>query len=224
MIKAVVFDLWRTLIPATVDFVHLSSLLKKQNLTLQEFTPRYEKATQLRKHRDFLDLRADFFKEFKEEDNEFLEQELYEVYTNRIDKIRFFSEVPKVLKKLRVDGYKVALLSNTEDLIAPVLEKNIKLSSYFDVFGVSYEIGALKPEKKAFEYVLKRLKVKPSEALMVGDSLRSDILGSKNAGMHNCLINRTGSIVDNANVKPEFTVKSLKELNKVLGVLNARKN
>jgi len=221
MIKAIVFDLWRTLIPATVDFVHLASLLKKQDISVTDFIARYEKATQLTRHKDFAELRRDFFKEFSQSDNELLEQELYEVYTNRIDKIRFFPEVVEVLKKLKSEGYKVALLSNTEDLIAPVLEKNIKLSTHFDIFAPSYEIGAIKPDKRAFDFVLAKLKLKPSEVLMVGDSLRSDIVGAQKAGWHNCLINRSGKILDGAKVKPDFEIKSLDELSRVLGVLNA---
>ena len=222
MIKAIVFDLWRTLIPATVDFVHLASLLRQQNISVTEFTQRYESAVQLKKYKSFGEMRKDFFEAFKQSDNELLEQELYEIYTNRIDKITFFPDVLPTLEKLKKEGYKIALLSNTESLIASRLEKNISLSSHFDVFGVSYEINALKPEKKAFDFVLKKLKVKPSEALMVGDSLRSDIVGAQGVGMHNCLINRTDKVFDIAKAKPEFEIKSLKELSRVLGVLNAK--
>lgn len=221
MIKLVVFDLWQTLIPATIDFVHLSSLLKKEKLTLSEFIPRYENAVQLKKYKKFEDLRKDFFKEFKEYDNKLLEEELYEIYFNRIDHIHFYPEVIKVLEKLRKDGYKLALLSNTENLLTEVLEDKLKLRSYFDLVVMSYETGAIKPDKKCFEYVLKKMKTNSSEALMVGDSLRSDIIGSKNVGMHNCLINRVGYVIDTAVAKPEFEVKSLTELSRVLGVLNA---
>ena len=223
MIKLIVFDLWRTLVPATIDFVHLASLVKKQNLSLPEFTQRYEHATQLKKYSSFEELRKDFFKEFEQSDNELLEQELYEIYTNRVDKIRFYPGVPEVLSRLKKDGYKIALLSNTENLVAPVFERNLKLSSYFDFLGASYEIGLLKPNPKAFEFVLNKFNVSPREALMVGDSLRLDIAGAKKAGLHNCLINRLGKVIDYADVKPEFEIKSLEELPRVLGVLNANK-
>ncbi|MFA6064791.1 MAG: HAD family hydrolase [archaeon] len=222
MIKLVVFDLWQTLIPATLDFVHLASLLKQEKLSLTEFIPRYERATQLKKYKKFEDLRKDFFEEFKEYDNELLEQELYEIYFNRIDHIRFYPEAKQTLIKLRKDGYKIALLSNTESLMTKVVEEKLNLSKLFDLVVLSYETGAIKPDKQAFDYVLKKMKTNPTEALMVGDSLRSDIIGSKNAGMHNCLINRLGKVIDNAKAKPEFTIKSLDEVSYVLGVLNAK--
>lgn len=222
MIKLIVFDLWQTLIPATIDFVHLASLLKKEKLDLHEFISRYERATQLKKYKNFEELRKDFFEEFKEYDNKILEQELYEIYFNRIDHVHFYPEVVSTLEKLKKEGYKLALLSNTESLLSPTIEKKLELKKYFDLVVMSYETGAIKPDPRVFDFVLKKMKIPASESLMVGDSLRSDIIGSKGVGMHNCLINRIGKVLDSANATPDFEVKSLKEISRVLGVLNAK--
>jgi len=222
MIKAIVFDLWRTLIPATIDFVHLAALIKEENVSVPEFVERYEKAVQLKKYKNFEELRKDFFDAFSEEPNELLEQEIYEVYTNRFDKIRFFPETEKVLRKLKAEGYKLGLLSNTESLKAKELEDRLHFKDFFDEIVYSFEINAIKPDPKAFSAILKKLKVKPEEALMVGDSLRSDILGAQGVGMHNCLVNRLGKVLDSAKAKPEFEVKSLDEVFRALGVLNAQ--
>jgi len=91
------------------------------------------------------------------------------------------------------------------------------------VLCLSYDLHAIKPEKKVYSFALKKLKVRPHEALMVGDSVRADIFGSKRAGLHNCLINRSGKIIDYKIAVPEFEVKSLVELERVLGELNAKK-
>jgi len=221
VIKAVVFDFWRTLVPATIDFVHLESLLKKSNSNLDKFIPKYEGAVQLKKYSSFDQLRKDFFGAFKEENNNVLEQELYEIYVNRFDKINFFPDVVPCLSKLRSQGYKLGLLSNMESLGAKEAEEKLRLKEYFDALCYSYEIGVLKPDKKAFLYALKKLGVKPSEALMVGDSLRSDIAGAQGTGMHTCWLNRTGKIIDAAYAKPEFEITSLDYIYRVLGVLNA---
>ena len=74
----------------------------------------------------------------------------------------------------------------------------------------------IKPDKQVYAHILKKLKVKPHEALMVGDSMRSDIFGSKRAGLHNCLINRSGKVIDYKVAVPNFEIKSLKELFEVL--------
>jgi len=223
MIKVIVFDLWNTLIPATIDFVHLSALTKKEGLSLPGFIEKYEKGVQLKKYSSFEELRKDFFKTFDQGDNVVLEQELAEVYGNRMDKIRFFPDVEKNLLKLRKQGYKLVLLSNNESIAAAKIESSLNISNYFDAVFYSFDIGFIKPDAESFLPVLKEFKIKPGESLMVGDSLRSDIIGSQRAGMHNCLINRLGKVIDYANAKPEFEVKSLDELYRVLGGLNANK-
>jgi len=219
MIKAIVFDFWNTLALTTIDFVHLSALAKNEKLTLGDFIEKYELATHLKKYKNFEELRDDFLKAFKQYDNELLEKELYEVYFNRFDKIYFFPEVEKVLTKLKAQGYKLALLTNTESLHAEEIRKMLHLDDYFDVFAYSFDVRAVKPDPKAFEFALKKLKVKPSEAMMVGDSLRSDMAGSKAVGMHNCWINRKGKAkaFDLAKVKPEFEMDTLEDIFKVLG-------
>jgi len=221
VIKLIVFDLWNTLIPTTIDWPHMLSMLKKQNTPLSEFISRYERATQTKKYKDFEEFRKDFIKEF-DSDSELLEQELYEVFTNRLDKIYFFPEVEGVLLKLKKQGYKLALLTNTENIAFNKVDSLLNISEYFDFLGLSYEIKSVKPEKKMFDFVLKKAGVSPSEALMVGDSLRSDITGSQSVGMHNAWVNRKGKSFDFAEIKPEFELNTLKDLFKALGVLNAK--
>ncbi|MFA6268621.1 MAG: HAD family hydrolase [archaeon] len=221
MIKAVVFDLWETLIPATIDFVHLASLLKKGKVPMHDFLRRYELAVQLKKYRGVEELRKDFFKAFGEENKETLEEELYEVFFNRFDKIRYYPEAEEVLKKLKSEGYKLALLSNTESVHASEIVKKLSFEKYFDALCFSFEIGAIKPDEKVFRCALNELKIKPSEALMVGNSLRSDIGGAQKVGMHTCWINRKERPIDSVTVKSEFEISSLDKIFWVLGELNS---
>ena len=61
-----------------------------------------------------------------------------------------------------------------------------------DEFLVS-DAGVLKTDKKIFEMALKKVKLKPSEVVMVGDSLQTDIEGSKKAGIRGILVDRRDS-------------------------------
>ena len=221
MIKLVIFDLWRTLIPATVDFKHLFYLIKQTDLSVPEFVREYEKSVQLKKYNSFEELHQDFLDYFKQEKTEILEQELYEIYFNRFDKIYYYPEVEATLKKLKKEGYKIALLSNTESLRQKGMEEKLKLKKYFDYLGYSFEIGAIKPDKKMFQTVLGNFKIKPVEAIMVGDSLRSDVGGAQALGMHNCQIERDDMEKKfHPTIKPEFKITKLDELFRVLGALN----
>ena len=145
-----------------------------------------------------------------------LEQMLYEIYVNRIDKIVFFDDVLPTLVELKNKGYKLALLTNTENLTFEKIEAKLKLSNYFDFLGLSYEIGEIKPNPKMFEAVVNHFGVKPSECLMVGDSLRSDITGAKNFGIPSVWINRPKKSFDFAEIKPDFELSTLRILIKCL--------
>lgn len=216
MIKLIIFDLWRTLIPATIDFDHLFALIKKSNFSKEFFLEKYESSTQLKKYDSIESLKKDFFLAFEGIDKNILEKEFYEIFTNRFDKINFFPDVKKNLKLLKSKNYKLVLLSNTESLFAKKIEKKLNLKKYFDFLGYSFEINYLKPDKKAFLFILNKFNMDPKNVVMVGDSLRADIAGAKKVGIHSILINRNNFILDNAPIKPDFVIKSFDELEGVL--------
>lgn len=45
----------------------------------------------------------------------------------------------------------------------------------FDYKALSFETGLLKPNPAIFEHVLKQSKIQPNEAIMVGNSIKSDV-------------------------------------------------
>jgi putative hydrolase of the HAD superfamily len=47
----------------------------------------------------------------------------------------------------------------------------------------SEEVGIRKPDPKIFQLVARRLNVQPAEIVHVGDNLRMDVWGAKNAGL-----------------------------------------
>ncbi len=228
MIKVVIFDLWNTLIPTTIDWPHLFALIKKNNPHnkddgVEDFIRRYEELTQLKKYASYEEFRKEFISGF-DGDALLLEQELYEIFTNRLDKIYFFNDVIPTLKKLRKDGYKLALLTNTENIAFDKVNATLNISQYLDFLGLSYEIGAVKPNKKMYLTIVNHFKVSESECLMVGDSLRSDITGAMNLGLHAAWINRPGKSYDLAKITPEFELNTLKDIDKVLDVLNGKRD
>jgi len=226
MIKVVVFDLWNTLIPTTIDWPLVFSLVKKNNpknkdVNVGDFIRRYEEVTQLKKYSTFEEFRSEFVKSF-DGDAFLLEQELCEIFINRLDKIHFFEDALFALKKLKKEGYKIALLTNTENLAFEKVNSVLNISQYFDFLGLSYEIEAVKPDKKMYLSVINHFNVKPSECLMIGDSLRSDITGAVGVGMHAAWINRPGKSYDLAKITPEFELNTLKDIDNILGALNGK--
>jgi epoxide hydrolase-like predicted phosphatase len=80
---------------------------------------------------------------------------------------------------------KVALFSNSLGHMAMEVLKKRHLTSkkFFDKIFISTKMHLAKPDKKAYEYVLKQLKVKPSESLMVDDRLEN-IAPARKIGMN----------------------------------------
>lgn len=71
------------------------------------------------------------------------------------------------------------------------------IKDYVDGMFISEQIGYAKPDKAYFDYIFSELNVTDkSRVIMLGDSLTSDMLGGKNAGITTCRYSRGGEIVD----------------------------
>lgn len=116
-----------------------------------------------------------------------------------------------VLDKLK-GKYQLVLLTNG----APSLQ-NLKLEitpeivPYFDHIIISGDFGKGKPDASIFEYVMEKASITADDAIMVGDNLNTDILGSSRVGMRNVWINRENN-APNGVVTPTYEVDSLTAL------------
>jgi len=97
----------------------------------------------------------------------------------------------EVLAELQNDGYRLGLISNAAD-DADVQDQidRANLRKFFDVILTSAGVGIRKPAAKIFHTALGLMDVRPERAVMVGDTLRADILGAKNAGMFSIWITK----------------------------------
>ncbi|MFB1050689.1 HAD family hydrolase [Paraliobacillus sp. JSM ZJ581] len=108
-------------------------------------------------------------------------------------------------------NYQLILLTNG----APSLqEKKLtitpELRAYFDHIIISGAFGKGKPDPGIFDHAIELAKVEKEEAIMVGDNLMTDILGSNRAGIRNVWINRVNKKL--TDVKPTYEINHLNEL------------
>lgn len=91
----------------------------------------------------------------------------------------YMKEVPlyklQALLKLKSEGYRVVLLSNTNPYIfawamSDKFPGGHPLSYYFDALYASFEMKIMKPDSQFFRTVLAREEVLPQEALFIDDS------------------------------------------------------
>ncbi len=90
------------------------------------------------------------------------------------------------------------------------------LVPYFEQIFISERIGHHKPEQAYFEACFACIPgFRREEAILIGDSLSSDILGGKNAGITTCWFNYRRK-PKRDDIVPDDTVFSLQELRRIL--------
>jgi putative hydrolase of the HAD superfamily len=88
----------------------------------------------------------------------------------------------ETIKKLKRE-YKIAIISDAPGINAWLRLISMKMDNTFDIVITKSDIKAQKPSSRVFRHVLKILKVRPSEAVMVGDRTERDIEGAKALGI-----------------------------------------
>ncbi|MCS7478803.1 HAD family hydrolase [Umezawaea endophytica] len=97
-------------------------------------------------------------------------------FYERLVSAAFWQTYPDTFEALRTvseAGLRVAVVSNTGWNIRAVLDR-FGVSHLVDEVVLSYEEGLIKPDPKIFLLACERLRVDPSEVLMVGDSEEAD--------------------------------------------------
>jgi putative hydrolase of the HAD superfamily len=102
---------------------------------------------------------------------------------------RVFPEVPRVLEALRAGGVLLAVVSNFDGRLVPLLGA-LGISQRIDVVVHSSEAGSAKPDPAIFLEAVSRLRVSPADALHVGDDPAADVAGARRAGLAAALVDR----------------------------------
>lgn len=113
--------------------------------------------------------------------NEGLFEELYQYYV-RPEAWKVAPGAVAALSKLRAAGVRLAVVSNFDTRLRPILAA-LQVDKLFDSVVVSAEVGAEKPNPVIFEAALQDLGVRPSEVVHVGDDRRNDVWGARDAGI-----------------------------------------
>jgi REG-2-like HAD superfamily hydrolase len=108
-------------------------------------------------------------------------EELYNYYTTEKAWHLCDPDAEKVFQALRGTGVKVAVVSNFDTRLRPLL-RALKCDHWFDAVAVSAEVEAEKPNPMIFLKACELLGVQPEDAVHVGDDRRNDIWGARDAG------------------------------------------
>lgn len=212
MIKAIIFDLDNTLIDRQKAF---------REMLQRTFSMYYNDDNYINVLvRDMLEFdksgaveRIEAFRKLinKYQINEFTAEELSLNWSKESGNVVYlFEDVIVSLKTLR-KKYKLAIVTNGDYTSQKRKLDNINLYELLDYCLISDEIGIRKPDPRIFKYACKKLKLKESECLYVGDSYSRDIVGALNAGLSAIYVSRNNQIHEDV-----ITIHQIKELVDIL--------
>lgn len=79
--------------------------------------------------------------------------------------------------------YRLGIVANQPTSVRAAMDRD-GLSRFFEVWGVSDDLGLQKPDPTLFSHVLSTAGVWPARSVMIGDRLDYDVRPAKQAGMH----------------------------------------
>jgi len=123
-----------------------------------------------------------------------------------------YSDTKKTLERLRETGLRTGLISNCyEEEVRSVLSKAGLSTKMFDVVVGADTVHERKPHRDIFAYALRRLRVRPEEAIFVGDRIDTDYKGAEEAGIRSLLILRE---------KPRRELKEMRTISRLSEIFN----
>ena len=129
---------------------------------------------------------------FSSSDSAELAQGAFEILISWRNKVTPYSDVQRVLEELKT-RYVLATLTNGN---ADVEQTALKHCFEFNLSAA--QVGALKPAKIVFETALEIAKVRPHEAVHIGDHLVDDIDAANAVGMQTIWVNYDRSLQTNS--------------------------
>lgn len=226
MIDTLLFDLDNTLLDFDkAEANALTKALGDAGMTVaEEILSRYNKINleqwklleQGRMTREEVKIRR-FKLLFQEFDIKVSPQEVAEHYQTYLGQGHYFIEgAEEVLQKLS-KKYRIYLVTNGTLSVQRGRLKSSGIEKYLQGVFISEEIGYNKPSIEYFNKCFAQIPdFKKENTVIIGDSLSSDIQGGINAGIKTIWFHRPQDLTENPQPKPDYEIRSLKSLLKML--------
>ena len=142
--------------------------------------------------------------------------EARKIYEKLLSDGHFFIDGAEELLDSLYGKYELYLASNGTQSVQERRIASSGISKYFKGIFISQALGHDKPSREYFDACFEKIEGFSKErAIIIGDSLSSDILGGKNAGITTCLFNPAKK-ENKTDIIPDFEVESLSEIPRLL--------
>lgn len=207
-VKAVLFDLDGTLLDTT-EFIfqayeHTLSLHGIKNVARKELTGHIGKG-----------LKVIYSKIAPTFDTPTLMEAHDKFQSRNFHLVKSFPNVLEVINKLK-KKYNLGIVTSRRHSTRTTLKTGGLDPKIFDVIVTADDIENLKPHPEGVILALRELKVKPEEAILIGDAT-VDIEMGKNAGVKTVGVTYGFGGKDIAKAKPDYLIDDIGELPGILG-------
>jgi len=119
-----------------------------------------------------------------------LDEDPIEVFRSHTEKVRFYPEVPSVLRNLSQEYDLIIASGTTKNIIEIMIEK---FRHYFKhIYSPISDCQQVKKTAQFYETICKVLEVAPSDLVHVGDEWYPDFISPRSIGIKGIYLNRTG--------------------------------
>jgi putative hydrolase of the HAD superfamily len=210
MTKAILFDFWGTLVENGIwsPIKQIKNILNI-DLPFSDYVIRMETILMAQEFKELRDAFIAVCQEFNIQPSEEILERLIGLWNKNWMLAQPYPETEIILKELK-KKHQIILIANTDCFSIPQVLEKFHLTDLFDQIFLSYQLGAIKTDKSFLKNVLTKIDLTPEDCLVVGDSIQSDIMSAKRAGINAVLIDRKNT----RDYHPK--IKNLKDLEKVI--------
>ena len=130
------------------------------------------------------------------------------------EKTTLFPDAISTLKQLKMEGIKLALVTNGASEAQRAKINKFDLEQYFLHVQIEGEAGVGKPELKAYEIAMEKLNVLATETWMVGDNIDWEVIAPQKLGIFSIWRDPRGYgiLPEGTLAKPDRIITKLSEL------------
>jgi phosphoglycolate phosphatase len=213
-IEAILFDLDGTLVHLNIDFGRMRA-------EVEALLPQYGLSMEGRSTLYVLELIEDAARELEAEDEEraraFRQEAQAAIVTIELeaaDEAQLYPEVPELLRRLREQGIKVAIVTrNCGAAVERILAENPLV---YDALLTRDEVTAVKPDPEHLLAALRLLGVQPQRTWMVGDHPMDVQVGRAVGARTAAVLTGAGSPERFSEVQPDLILTQVGDLSKYL--------
>jgi 2-haloacid dehalogenase len=212
--NAYVFDAYGTILDVDAASLKHSDLLGEKTSKVSDLWRRKQlEYTWLRSlmgvHVDFWEITKDSLA-YALEFYQIPQEEIFDALCSSYLKSPCYREVPRVLKDLKDQGHKVAILSNgSPNMLQSAVEVN-NLEEIFDAVLSVEDVGIFKPERKVYSLVEKKLGIAPQQTNFFSSNAW-DVSGASTFGFSVVWVNRFKQPLERLPGLPKLVVENLNE-------------